>query len=311
MLFLLPLVAAAIVVLGHFMGADGLPGVMVGGLLNLQCLDDMNPLGRVLTGIGGMLVVAYLIFIVNNVFRLLYQRTTLPALIYVLLTAGMVMSLHSCNFMVAILLMVLAFVRLLMAVNEARSNAPLFDFGLLMTLAVVFYPKLVVMLLWTMCVPMFSGRSTLRDFSALLTGMMTTGLFVVFGAFWTDQLAILPQVFTENLLSGEFVDQLPHVEVVRLGMLLPLLLIALWELFARYPAMTVSQRRGLLALVSMMLFMVINLLAVPGNYVDYMYMLAFPLSFIYAFYFISQRLVWIGNVMFFLLLGACFLNCFI
>lgn len=105
-----------------------------------------------------------------------------------------------------------------------------------------------------------------------------------------------------------FLLLLPVVEVVRLGMLLFLLLVALYNLSVRYSILTVNQRRGILSLVSMLIFLTVTLFLIPGNYYDFMYVIALPLSFIYSQYFLTYRTVIFGNLMFVLFLGACFLT---
>lgn len=175
-------------------------------------------------------------------------------------------------------------------------------------LAVAIYPKFVLLVVWAFCVLFFSGRSTLKDIMALLVGFLTPVVFLVFYYFRTDRLALLPDIFVKNLWVGEYIQHLPFIELVRLGMLLLLLLVALYNLSVKYSILIVSHRRGILALVSMLFFLSLTLFFIPGNYYDFMYMIALPLSFIYAQYFLTQRIAILGNVMFALLLCACFLT---
>jgi len=91
-------------------------------------------------------------------------------------------------------------------------------------------------------------------------------------------------------------------------MIVLVLIIALTNLSARYSLMIVNQRRGILSLVSMMIFLSLTFVIIPGNYYDFMYMFAVPLSFLYAQYFICSRTALFSNLVFVLLLAACFLT---
>ena len=238
----------------------------------------------------------------------MYQTTTLPSLIYVLLTSGIMVNLGFDYLLVAVFIVGLAVERLQLAINNIKGNHALFDFGALIMLAVAIYPKFVLLVVWALCVLFFSGRSTLKDIMALLVGLLTPVVFLIFYYFWTDRLTLLPDIFVKNLWVGEYIRHLPFIELVRLGMLLLLLLVALYNLSVKYSVLVVSHRRGILALVSMLVFLSLTLFFIPGNYYDFMYMIALPLSFIYAQYFLTQRVAILGNVMFVLLLCACFLT---
>lgn len=311
MLFVLPFLVAAIALLGEYFPGAPIDTVEVRGCIDLDFIHSLDKVWLSVIGGVAMLGVAYAIFFINSVFKLFDQHTTLPSLIYVLLTSGIMVSHGFDHLLMAVFITALAVARLQSAICYTKSNRALFDFGALVMLAIFIYPKFVLLLAWALCVLFFSGRSTLKDIVALLLGQATLLFLLVFWCFWTDSLAALPDRFMESLRVGEYIHRLPVVELVRLGMLLPILLAALSRLSARYPVMTVSQRRGLLSLVSMLVFIVLTLLVVPGNYYDFMYLLALPLSFIYAHFFITNRQPLTGNLFFLLLLAACSLTYFI
>lgn len=115
-------------------------------------------------------------------------------------------------------------------------------------------------------------------------------------------------IFKESLWVGEYIHTLPGIEMIRLSMLLFLLLLALYSIMVNYPISVVNQRRGILSVVSLLLFLSLTLFVIPGNYYDFMYILALPLSYIYAQYFINSRIRLLNNLMFVLLICACFLT---
>ncbi len=308
MLFILPFLVMAIAFVSEYFPDEPVNVVHVKGCINIAFINDLDKFWLTVIGFLAMLGIAYLIFFLNERFKLLYQTTTLPSLIYVLLTSGIMVNLGFDYLLVAVFIVGLATERLQLAINNIKCNHALFDFGALIMLAVAIYPKFVLLVVWAFCVLFFSGRSTLKDIMALLVGFLTPVVFLVFYYFRTDRLALLPDIFVKNLWVGEYIQHLPFIELVRLGMLLLLLLVALYNLSVKYSILIVSHRRGILALVSMLFFLSLTLFFIPGNYYDFMYMIALPLSFIYAQYFLTQRIAILGNVMFALLLCACFLT---
>lgn len=308
MLFVLPFLVMAIAFFSGYFPGETMHTVPVKGVINITFLNSLDKFWLAVIGFIVVLGVAYMIFFINERFKLLYQTTTLPSLIFVLLTSGIMVNLGFDYLLISVFITALAVERLQTAINDIKSNQALFDFGALIMLAVAIYPKFVFLVAWALCVLFFSGRSTLKDIMALLTGLLTPVLFLIFYYFWTDRLPLLTGIFIENLLIGEHIHQLPAIEIVRLGMLLLLLLVALYNLSVKYSVLVVSHRRGILSLVSMFIFLSLTLFIIPGNYYDFMYMIALPLSFIYTLYFLTNRYVIFGNLMFILLLSACFLT---
>lgn len=308
MLFVLPFLVMAIAFLGGYFPGEPMNTVQVKGSINIAFINQLDKFWLSVIGFIVVLGVAYLIFFINERYKLLYQTTTLPSLIYVLLTSGIMVNLGIDYLLISVFIVAIAVDRLQLAINDIKNNHALYDFGLLIMLAVAIYPKFVLLVVWAMCVLFFSGRSTLKDIMALLWGLLTPVVFLMFYYFWTGHLSVLPDIFVRNLWVGEHVHHLPAIEIVRLSLLLFLLLVALYNLSVKYSVLTVSHRRGILALVSMLIFLSLTLFVIPGNYYDFMYMIALPLSFIYAQYFLTYRAVIFGNLMFVLLLSACFLT---
>ncbi len=311
MLFMLPFVMMAIIFTGVYNPSCVSPFVSERGVIDFSFMSEVKTVWKSVMGGVVILGITYIIFWISEKFKLLAQTTTLPSVIYVLLTCGISMHAGFTSLLVSVLIVAFALERLQMGINDTQTNLALFDFGFLVSLSVIIYPKFVFLLLWALCVLFFSGRSTLQDVMALLFGLLTPVVFVAFYYFWIEDLQQLPLLFTRHLEAGEYVYQVPSVEMIRLGILLFLLLVALIRLLGSYSFMVVNQRRGILALVSMFLFMSLTILMIPGTYYDFMYLLALPLSFIYAYFFISNRSAWFGNLMFLLLLAASFLAYFV
>lgn len=311
MLFVLPFLVMAIAFISGYFPVNPGDTVPVKGCINLAFMNQLDQFWLSVTGGVIVLGIAYMIFFINERFKLLQQTTTLPSLIYVLLTSGVMAGLGFDALLVAVFIITLALERLQMAINDIKANHTLFDFGALVTLAVGIYPKFVLLIVWALCVVFFSGRSTLKDITALLLGLLMPVFFLAFYYFWTDRLVQLPEVFVRNLLAGEHMYRLPGSEFVRLGVLAFLLLAALLNFSARYSVLIVSHRRGMLAFISMLFFLFVTLFVIPVSYDGWMYMTALPLAFMYAHFFLSHRVAVLANLMFLLLVFASLLPYFI
>lgn len=312
MLFLLPFIVAAISFLDYHtsFGESGLMPLQ--RVIRLPYLDAIANDGLMLLAVnsGMILVLAYLVFFLHEKYKFLAQTTALPSLLYVLLAVGPVQQVEVCYLLVAVVFMAFGFVRLQSAINNLKSNTSIYDFNFCMSVAVLICPKLVLMALWSICAMLFSGRSTVKDISAALLGLLTPVLFVSFYYFWIGELRLLPGLFLGNLLSGEFIVTLPLEEMVYWGILAFLLLLSFYSILVYYPISVVNQRRGLQSLVSMLLFLIATIVVIPGTYHYFMYAMALPLSFIYSQYFITSRVNLITNILFLLLLAAVGVNIF-
>lgn len=308
MLFVLPFFVAAAAFIHSFFPRDTGGPADVEGVIPLAGICPGNPLGLAVIGWVAVTGLAYLIFGISERYKLLSQTTTLPSLIYVLLVSGLMFRVGFSHLLVVAFIVALAVGRLQGAIRDIQANGRVFDFGCLLVLAVALHPKFVLLAVWGIWVLLFSGRSTLKDMVALGLGGLAPVLFIVFCYFWTDRLDQLPAVFLDSLRQGESIRHLPFREWVRLGILLFLLLTAFYQLSAKYAAWMVNQRRGMLALVSLLIFLVLTFFIFPGNGYDLMYMVALPLSWLYAHFFLTSRKVVFGNLMFVLLLFACLLG---
>ncbi len=307
-LFLLPFVAVALAVINFYTAEGVCPPDDAATMFPLQILWNMSAEEAVVIGFAGILLLAYLLFFLNARYKFLSQLTALPSFIYILLTAGL-LSLYGVGYLhIALLLLMIGFGGLQAAILDFKSNSPIFSLGFFVCSAVVVYPKFILMALWAVCVLFFSGRSTVKDVIALLLGFATALFLVLFCYFWTDRLAVFVQLFRDNLLAGEFLKSLTWAETVRAGILLLLLLTSLVKIISYYPVSVVNQRRGIASLISLLFFLTLTLFVIPGIQLNFIYALSWPLAYLYAQYFILQRIGWINDFFFLLLVFSCFVQ---
>ena len=125
MLYLLPFILAAIAFLHFSFGMDEGIVCREDGIISFPFLNENQHL-LWLRGMGmfGLLCLAFLIFFIADRYKFLSRITALPALIYALLTAGLVCRYGVNNYLLAAFCSVLAVSRLQSAIVHTKSNAP-------------------------------------------------------------------------------------------------------------------------------------------------------------------------------------------
>lgn len=302
----LPFLVVALVVLRRF-----LPGAMQSAVPVAGYLGWLPGWWKEVVEAGLLLWVVYFIFYLVRQYRLLYYPTALPSLLYILLVAGTVAFAGFDEALVAAVVLALAVGRLMSGIFVFNRNGALFDFGALVMLAVIIYPKSIGLVAWALFALPFSGRSSGRDVMALFIGFVLVLWFVVFYYFWTDRLDVLPDVFWNSVTSGVSFIHLPVVALIHLALLVLLAFVAMGQLSLHYVSLIVNHRRALLSLMSLFFFLLANFLLVPGLSGTYLYLFAVPLAILYAHYFISNSFRIVNVVVFLLLLITCILPCFI
>lgn len=311
MLFVLPLVAAGVALVNYYGAKESIRPEMVVSMLPLSFMEGLTDWEAVSGGLLLLLLLAYLLFFLNARYKFLSQLTALPSFLFILLTAGLVPAYGLSDLLVALLLAVIGFAGLQSAILDSKSNGSVFNFGFFVCGAVLVYPKLLLLMAWSLCVLFFSGRSTLKDVVALLLGWGTALFFALFYYFWTGQLSEFLPVFRNVFLTGEYNWALLRQEWIRMGIFTVLLLISLIRIIGYYPVSVVNQRRGITSLMSLLVFLGLTLFIVPGVQLNFMYVLAWPLAYLYAQYFILYRVRLLGDIFFLSLLLSCFLPFFL
>lgn len=306
MLYLLPFILAAIAFLRFTFGPEDFSVCLDLGVISIPDFQEQGGLWWKEIGVLALLCLSFLVFFVADRYKFLSHITVLPAVIYALLCIGVICRYGMSNYLVAALCVVLAVARLQSAIVNTQSNAPVFGFGLFSTLAVLLCPKLIMLIVWAIIVLPFSGRA-LKDLVALFIGIFSALFFTGCYYFLTDRLATLPDVFVQALTSGQVFWKIMPEKVVAFVVIGVLIVVSLYNVVVNYPMAIVAQRRGMLSMLSMLLFVGSSLFFIPFNCHGITLITAIPLSYMFTQYFISHRTRWLGNVLFLLFIVACVL----
>lgn len=298
LLYWLPFVVAAIAGARIWMGRTLYP-VEEPGVLTVPFCH-----GMVVPGVLLLLLVAFFVFWVANKYQFLGQQTALPALIYSLLAVGTVCRYGAGDYLWAAACVAGAVGRLQAAIAEGGRNAPLFDAGVLVAVAVLLCPKWVMLLPWAFVALPFAGRGVLKDYVALVVGVLTVGVLAGAYYFYVGRLDEAAEVFAGSLMSGgSFWDILPEKRGA-LAVLAAVVLAAAGGMWPKSSTAVIAQRRGLYSIILLALFVGSSLFFIPFNSHEALLVVFLPLSYLLSRYFIVCRRCWVGGVLFLLLLGA-------
>ena len=107
MLFVLPFIVMAISFFSTYVPAITLKSVPVTGVINIAFVNELNNTWISVIGFIMVLGLAYMIFFVNEKYKFLSQTTTLPSLIYILLTSGIMVNLGFNYFLISVFILAL------------------------------------------------------------------------------------------------------------------------------------------------------------------------------------------------------------
>lgn len=305
MLYLLPFILAAIAFVRFTFGPDDFAVCPDYGVISMSFLSGQENLWLKQAGVLVLLVLSFIVFFVADRYKFLSHITVLPAVVYAFLCIGVVCQYGVNGYLAGAFCAILAVARLQSAIVNTQSNAPVFGFGLFSTLTVLFCPKLVMLLVWAFIVLPFSGRATLKDLVALLIGMLTALFFTGSYYFLADRMAELPDLFVRALTEGQVFWTIVPGRLVAFVAFAVLIVVSLYNVMMNYPLAIVAQRRGMLSMLSMLLFVGSSLFFIPFHCQGVLLVLSVPLSYLFTQYFISHRTRWMGNVLFLLFLAAC------
>ena len=305
MLLLHPLVMAVTVFLYHYLGGE-VSYCGGDGLIRFPFLENLSGrTGMIALGTGLLLLLSYLLFFISDRYKSLSVSTVFPALFYSFLSIGVLCRYGFNSYLIAAFMVVLAIFRLFHAIIKTNSNAALFDFGLMIIVAVLICPKLVLLIPWAILVLPFSGRATLKDMMALFVGFIVPLIFVG-GYYWqAGQLETVSSLFTGSLFAGvEFTALIQRRLAVMLTLFL-LVLLSFIQGMMHTSTLIVSQRRLFFSMLSLLLFLAGTLVVLPFSCMGFWYVLFVPLSYLYASYFTTScRSRWMSLNAFLLLLAG-------
>jgi hypothetical protein len=240
-----------------------------------------------------------------NKYDLLTKHSTLPLLLYVVLmsSTNTLITFHPgvmANFFVA-----LAFNRVISTYRQQKPLTQLFDAGLLIGIAALFYlPSFLIYFTLFAALILFNTFNW-REWVVTFIGFVTPFTFVLSYYFYTDKLAYFwEQKIVLPMRLAHEMNATDTSTYVLLAILFFISTFAVVKLFDEYSTYTIKIRQTLSYLLW---FVVVGFLAVfitpTWSFKDFT-LLAIPFSIIISNYFINITREWMAETLFIMLLSC-------
>jgi hypothetical protein len=240
--------------------------------------------------------------------EVLNTATYMPGVMYgVFMSCGpLLTSLHPV--LCANLFLILALRRLFTTHRKETAYAEVFDAGMYVALATLFYvPALVFMpLIWVSLILIrpFIWREWIISFFGFVTPYLFVGMYY----YWIDKFSYLwyDKIFYPIGINHINLDW-PLADYLLFGMLTFIALVSFTRVFSGVAVNTVRAKNNLMVLLWMCGLSAVSVLIAPEFSIRYFAFLAVPCSIFASNYFLSLKRTWFAELLFSLLLMAILL----
>lgn len=250
-----------------------------------------------------MIVSTLLFFVINEQAKIISQRTTLPATVFVMLTAGLFYADATLQLLGAVVALLLGVMMLCRSYDEVAGNSANFDIGLFFCVTILFVPKFILLLPFGIIAILLFAKQTQKAIIAYLLGIATTYFLVDSSFYLLKNELFLWDYLKSHIVSGQLfnISHSNGILFYSLSLFL-LLMIALFSMWTRPRSLTIAQRKTINSIVLFLLVGIFSFLFIPDSFdVGILFLIALPSSFIISIFLIYCRTKITANLYFFLL----------
>ncbi|TAH03343.1 MAG: beta-carotene 15,15'-monooxygenase [Sphingobacteriales bacterium] len=258
-----------------------------------------------LTFLGNITLTALLIFLqaflfnlIVNKHNLLGKQTYLPALLYVVFCSLLVPFLTLsvplvCNFFILYI-----FNKLLQIYKQPDAIAPLFDIGLVIGLATIIYYPLAFLLFFCWACVIVLRPFYWREWLSSLIAFTTIQFFLAVYYYNHQNLGVFINMWQLFKTPINFYDNLNLNQFWVLAPIAIVLLLALFKVGANFFKSFVLVRKGFIILLFMTFALIASFYLSQNFSINHFILLAIPVSFLMAYYFLYAKRKWIYETLF-------------
>jgi hypothetical protein len=251
-------------------------------------------------------------FLVNYIFNeneVLPKPSYLPALFYVLLISNNNSMLAFHPLLPANLFILLAIQRLLSSYRKDNAFSNAFDAGMFIAVATLFYFPYIVFFPLLGVALIILRPFNWREWVISFIGAVVPYFFVMVIYFWLGLLDyLLYDKMFFPIIREKLVMELPNsfYFLVILGWLI--LLMAFGKLILKMGTGPQKTKKGMILLIWFFIFSGLSVLIAPEISTKYFSALAIPGCLFYAFFFLTMKKEWLGEILFMLFFGVMLVN---
>lgn len=304
---LFPLLAAGIWILNiretlvypFYKGEDQMP---VYNLLTEPLAD--YPMASALLALGLLILSGILVQRINNEYGFARTKNLLPFSIFLLTVTGFktMHAMHPVYFSVIFIL--LAVYKLFSAYDCRKPYSQLFDAGILLGTASLFYLNTLILLPAYVAGGSILGRETRwREVVLLIAGAITPWVFVAGYLFLQGEIMQLIHILEANLLTENNEILSDYQTMVFTGYLMLLTLAGSYQIIRQYEEKKISIRQYFLVFFLIFVSTVVSFFLIPAASGEVMILAAIPVSFLLSNMLSSMKKRIAGEIILYLLLG--------
>ena len=243
----------------------------------------------------------YLIYI-NKVYNFISQRTYLTSLLFVLISSAF-LNLHYLHpALIANIFILFTFVELFSSYLKPKVYKASFNSGFLIAIAGLFYINANFLLLFVFISLIFLRGFNWREWIAVIIGFMMPYFFTSFLYYYTDNwdsLQIIGNMIT-NYHSPKLIWPLSYYIFTAILFLIGS--ISIFKLSTTYSNNKISTRNYFSLFTILLIILLLIFLISPFASIELIVIIAIPLSYLMANYYLSRANRWIQEISFLLLL---------
>ncbi len=250
-----------------------------------------------------LLILAFIVLQINNRYSFIRVRTMLPAPLYIIMISGLVElhTLHPVYFAAFFVLM--AIHRFFSAFDQVAPYSAIFDAGLLLGIASLFYFNIVVLFpALFFGIPILARETRWREFVIVTLGFLLPFLFAVSYALLTDQFLEVLKIFEKNTLTPNYHLRENIPLQIYLGFLIVLTLLGSIKIIQQYDSKKVSTRKFFTVFFLLFITSLVSYTFVPATSQEMLVITAIPVTFLVSNFFVFLKSRFWGELLFSLLL---------
>jgi len=276
------------------------------GTIPAQWIASFNTQHRVLSMLIALFIIlvnAFLLIQLNTIHIFIPVRTQLPALFYIVLTAGFNPTHQLTPALVASLLVIIILYRLFVTYKSDGPSVNFLDTGFLIALASLIYFPAILLFIFLLVTLILLRTPDWREWVYVFLGLILPYLFVVAGYY----VAGVPVLEFFPGFNGTFLHHNQSYSIIQLigwSFVLGMMIYSSYFMYSAIDNMKIHGRKIFMIFLWLFLFTLSIYLVVPGVGMDIISIAAIPVSYLFSHYFCNCTRNWIneGLLMIFLIL---------
>lgn len=257
-----------------------------------------------IVSVSFILLTSYGLFFVNERYQILRKGSNLPSLFYLLLVSALSSCIGFNPVIFAAFFMLVALERIIYAYKYHKCISCLFDLGFAIGIATGFYLYSGVFVVFALLAMILIGRFSIREFMALILGVLMPMLFIWAYYFYTDNTILLISKLQYGLQEGLHFVNFSIYQWIFIGFVALLYVMGLIGMFVRNALNEIFDIKFFTILFWLTAFGIAVPVLFHPKGIEIVFIINIAVSFFLSRYFVTQRHRWIGDFMLLLFLAA-------